>query len=151
MIFITFYSTLSSKLGPFCREYERAYRVIMLGPFCRPHDIAWVKTQERQLWENALSNIGAYAPTGIRTHDHLITSREHEPIHHSAPTVLCIHTPSMHTMHEHMIFSLLHGYDQLMKCIMSISTLSNIKTINYCNVQRSAESLYLMIVNRSIH
>ena len=31
------YSTLSSKLGPFCREYERAYRVIMLGPFCRPH------------------------------------------------------------------------------------------------------------------
>ena len=37
-MFITFYSTLSSKLGPFCREYERAYRVIMLGPFCRPHD-----------------------------------------------------------------------------------------------------------------
>ena len=33
-----FYSTLSSKLGPFCREYERVYRVIMLGPFCRPHD-----------------------------------------------------------------------------------------------------------------
>ena len=25
-------------LGPFCREYERAYRVIMLGPFCRAHD-----------------------------------------------------------------------------------------------------------------
>ena len=24
-----------------CREYERAYRVIMLGPFCRPHD-DWV-------------------------------------------------------------------------------------------------------------
>ena len=31
------YSTLSFKLGPFCREYDRAYRVIMLGPFCRPH------------------------------------------------------------------------------------------------------------------
>ena len=28
----------------------------------------------------------AYAPSGIRTHDPLITSREHEPLHHSAPT-----------------------------------------------------------------
>ena len=27
----------------------------------------------------------AYAPSGIRTHDPLITSREHEPLHHSAP------------------------------------------------------------------
>ena len=32
------YHFLLSKLGPFCREYECAYRVIMLGPFCRPHD-----------------------------------------------------------------------------------------------------------------
>ena len=28
----------------------------------------------------------AYAPSGIRTHDPLIMSREHEPLHHSAPT-----------------------------------------------------------------
>ena len=27
--------------------------------------------------------LGAYAPSVIRTHDPLITSREHEPIHHS--------------------------------------------------------------------
>ena len=27
----------------------------------------------------------AYAPSGIRTHDPLITSREHEPLHYSAP------------------------------------------------------------------
>ena len=29
----------------------------------------------------------AYAPSGIRTHGSLITSREHEPLHHSAPTM----------------------------------------------------------------
>ena len=29
----------------------------------------------------------AYAPSGIRTHDPLITSREHEPLHHSSPTL----------------------------------------------------------------
>ena len=33
-----------------------------------------------------MSCLRAYAPSGIRTHDHLITSREHEPLHHSAPT-----------------------------------------------------------------
>ena len=42
IIFITFYSTLSSKLGPFCREYERAYLVIMLGPFCREYERAYL-------------------------------------------------------------------------------------------------------------
>ena len=26
-------------LGPFCKEYERAYCVIMLGPFCRAHNV----------------------------------------------------------------------------------------------------------------
>ena len=30
----------------------------------------------------------AYAQSGIRTHDPLITSREHKPLHHSAPTVV---------------------------------------------------------------
>ena len=30
----------------------------------------------------------AYAPSGIRTHDPLITSREHEPLHYSAPTMM---------------------------------------------------------------
>ena len=30
----------------------------------------------------------AYAPGRIRTHKPLITSREHEPLHHSAPTFL---------------------------------------------------------------
>ena len=31
-------------------------------------------------------HVGAYAPSGIRTHDPLITSQEHEPIHHTAST-----------------------------------------------------------------
>ena len=29
--------------------------------------------------------LGAYAPSGIQTHDLLMTSREHKPIHRSAP------------------------------------------------------------------
>ena len=32
--------------------------------------------------------LGAYAPSGIQTHDPLITSQEHEPLHHSAPQIL---------------------------------------------------------------
>ena len=48
-----FYSTLSSKLGPFCREYERAYRVIMLGPFCRPYDY---HLSSNGPWEEHLSH-----------------------------------------------------------------------------------------------
>ena len=32
--------------------------------------------------------LGAYAPSGIRNHDPLITSREYVPLNHSAPTVL---------------------------------------------------------------
>ena len=35
----------------------------------------------------------AYAPSGIRTHDPLITSREHEPLHYSAP----IYTVGLYT------------------------------------------------------
>ena len=34
--------------------------------------------------------LGAYAPSGIRTNEPLITSREHEPLNHSAPTIIMI-------------------------------------------------------------
>ena len=40
--------------------------------------------RERQLWTKCLIYLGAYAPSGIRTHDLLITSREHEPLKYSA-------------------------------------------------------------------
>ena len=35
-----------------------------------------------------MSCLRAYALNGIRTHDPLIMSREHEPLHHSAPYII---------------------------------------------------------------
>ena len=44
----------------------------------------WV---ERDNIVDKMPCLGAYAPSGIRTHELLITSREHEPLHHIAPTL----------------------------------------------------------------
>ena len=42
-------------------------------------------TWSRETIVDKMPCLRAYAPSGIRTHDPLITSREHEPLHHSAP------------------------------------------------------------------
>ena len=51
---------------------------VCLVPFTAPGSRETIVDKTPRLW--------VYAPSGIRTHDPLITSREHEPLHHSAPT-----------------------------------------------------------------
>ena len=43
--------------------------------------------ESRETIVDRMPCLGAYAPSGIQTHDSLITSQEHDPLLHSAPTL----------------------------------------------------------------
>ena len=50
-----------------------------------PGTHAFTTPGSRETSVDKMPCLRAYAPSGIQTHDPLITSREHEPLHHSAP------------------------------------------------------------------
>ena len=52
-----------------------------------PAGYPFTTPRSRETIVDKMPCLRAYAPSRIRTHHPLITSREHEPLHHSAPTL----------------------------------------------------------------
>ena len=66
----------------------RLYVLNALLPQCIPAGYPFTTPGSRETTVDKLPCLGAYTPSGIRTHNPLIMSQEHKPIHHSAPITI---------------------------------------------------------------